>query len=113
MFQNSEVTGLLTEGTFFEGHLRFNGVLKMGGEFKGCLESQGTLVVQEGSKVEGKILVDTVIVSGSMSNVEIFSKKKVLLQPTAVVKGFIETTVLEIKDGALFEGSIKKIKATS
>lgn len=113
MFQNNEVTGLLTEGTFFEGHLRFNGVLKMGGEFKGSLESKGTLVVQEGAKVEGKIVVDTVIVSGEMSNVEIFSKKKVLLQSTAVVKGFIETAVLEIKDGALFEGNIKKIKGLS
>lgn len=110
MFQDSEVTGLLTEGTFFEGHLRFNGVLKMGGEFKGSLESKGTLVIQEGAKVEGKFLVDTLIVSGLMENVEIFSKK-IVLQPTAVVKGFIQTLVLEIKDGALFEGNIKKIKS--
>lgn len=109
MFQNSEVTGLLTEGTFFEGHLRFDGVLKMGGEFKGSVQSKGTLVVQEGAKIEGKIAVDILIVSGLMENVEIFSKK-VLLQPTAVVKGFVQTLVLEIKDGALFEGNIKKIQ---
>lgn len=109
---NSEhsITGLLGEGTFFNGHLSFQGVVKIGGEFKGRVTSKGTLVVQKTASVEGDLEVAELIVFGELKNVNIVASKQVVLEPTAMVTGSVKTPVFKVQDGAVFDGYSEMLK---
>jgi len=83
----------------------FEGVLQVDSLVKGNIRSAyGTLLISEEGRVEADVDVRIAIVDGS-SKGELRATEYVILESTARVSGNIHTPSLEIKDGALFEGS--------
>ncbi|MGE4232396.1 MAG: polymer-forming cytoskeletal protein [Bacteriovoracia bacterium] len=93
------------EGTMeFDGFTRFNGTLK--GELKGKTNSE--LIIGQNGVVEGIVNGDTIIVDGFVRG-DIHAKKRVVISETGRVIGNIDSPNLAIKFGGFFEGKSKTL----
>ncbi len=103
-FSPGQVTALLDQGSIFDGRLTFEGTVRIGGQFKGEIFTNDTLVVNSGAKVDAQIEADTVIISGSVKG-NIFARRKVIMHPPATFTGTVTTPSLRIDEGVVFEGA--------
>lgn len=103
-----EITVVLQRGSHLEGKLQFEGTARIDGSFKGEIFTPDILVIGDEATVEGQIEADIVVISGKFEG-SIFATQRVEIQAPAVVRGTIQTAVLQIEEGALFEGETKMI----
>ena len=62
---------IIGEDIIFKGTLRFNNSLRLKGQMKGTIESNGNLIVDETGQVDADIIVSSLAVNGSLrGNVE-------------------------------------------
>lgn len=106
--ESSQVTGVLEEGTVFEGKLCFEGTVRIGGEFRGEIFSHDVLIVGETAKVLANIEAGTVIINGEVIG-NINAKHRVEIHRPAVFRGNITTPSLLVDEGVIFEGSSKMV----
>jgi cytoskeletal protein CcmA (bactofilin family) len=86
------------------GEINFEGTLTVNGYLAGLIFSpEGTLVVSEKGRIDGDILVKSVVIHGSVRG-DIHATRKIELASPANVIGDIETVELVIQPGAVFEG---------
>jgi len=90
-----------------EGRLCFTGSVRIDGRVNGEIISTGLLVVEEMAIITGDILVENIILSGTVYG-NIQASKQVQLHATAKVYGHINYGELSI-EGALHEGSSHKL----
>lgn len=102
--ESNQVTALIDRGAFFEGRLTFEGTVRIGGEFKGEIFTNDTLVVDPSAKVDAQIEAETVIICGSVKG-NIFARRKVIMHPPAIFTGTVTTPSLRIDEGVVFEGA--------
>ncbi len=95
---------LLDRGCQFEGKLTFEGSVQINGKFRGEIFSEGTLIIGDSAEIEGKIEIDTVIISGSFTG-SIVAKRKIEIHPPALVHGDIITPALVVQEGAVYQGN--------
>jgi cytoskeletal protein CcmA (bactofilin family) len=100
-----EINAFLGTGTSYEGKLNFQGSVRIDGEFRGEVESDGTLVVGSDARIAGRIQVGQLILSGRIEG-EIVATGKVVMHKQANLKGIIRTPVLIMEEGALLEGEV-------
>ncbi len=98
------ITALLDQGAFFEGKLTFEGTVRIGGQFKGEIFTQDTLVINQGALVEAQIEADVLILSGELIG-NVFARRRVIMHPPAVFKGTVTSPSLRIDEGVVFEGA--------
>jgi cytoskeletal protein CcmA (bactofilin family) len=97
------------EDTVFDGKLEFSKPLCIKGKFKGEINSNSFLLIDETADVEAKISANVVIIAGRVrGNVE--GKEKVEIVSSGKLYGDIITPKLKIWDGVIFEGSCHMIK---
>lgn len=99
-----QLTALLDHGASFEGRLTFEGVVRIGGQFKGEIFTQDTLIINPGARVEAQIEADVVIISGHLSG-NVFARRRVVMHPPAIFKGTVTSPSLRIDEGVMFEGA--------
>lgn len=99
-----QINGLLDRGCNFEGKLTFDGVVQINGDFRGEVFSDGTLVVGRDAHISAKILVDTLIIDGSVEgNIE--AKSKIELHRSGTLVADVVSQTFVIEDGGVFQGS--------
>lgn len=98
------VTALLEKGASFDGRLTFEGTVRIGGDFRGEIFTNDTLVINPGAHVEAQIEAETVIISGAVKG-NIFARRRVIMHPPAIFQGTVTTPSLRIDEGVLFEGA--------
>lgn len=108
---DNRITALLDHGASFEGQLTFEGTVRIGGNFKGEIYTDDTLVVNQGARVEAHIEANIVILSGAVKG-NIFAKNRVIMHPPAIFKGTVTTPSLRIDEGVVFEGASSMPKNT-
>ena len=96
-------------GVTLRGRLCFNGVIRLDGRLQGEIISSGTLVVEETAVIIGDILVENIVLSGTVYG-NIRASKHVQLNSSAKVYGHIDYGELSI-EGAVHEGSSHKFNA--
>jgi cytoskeletal protein CcmA (bactofilin family) len=101
---DGRLTALLDEGSNFEGKLSFEGVVRIGGIFKGEIFTRDTLVVNPGAFVEAEVEADVVVMSGTFVG-SVAARKRVIMHPPAVFRGTVTTPSLRIDEGVTFEGA--------
>lgn len=95
---------IIGEDIIFKGTLRFNNSLRLKGQMKGTIESNGSLIVDETGQVDADITVSSLQVNGSLrGNVE--AREKVEVGKTGTVIGDIKTPLISIETGAKFSGN--------
>ncbi|HET9554678.1 MAG TPA: polymer-forming cytoskeletal protein [Anaeromyxobacteraceae bacterium] len=102
----SDLNALLGRGSEFEGKLTFEGTVRIDGKFTGTIVTNDVLVVGEGAKISAEITCGTIIVHGEITG-NVKAKATVELHHPARMKGNIETPVLMIEKGVVFEGQTK------
>lgn len=92
-----------------EGRLCFTGMIRLDGRVNGDIISTGSLIVEETAVVTGNIVVETLVLSGTVYG-NIVAFKHVQLNGISKVYGHISYGELSI-EGALHEGSSHKLTA--
>ena len=103
-----EITVVLQQGCSLEGRLQFEGTARIDGKFKGEIFTPDILIIGSEARVEGQVEADVVIISGHF-NGNILATQRVEIQPPAIVKGVIQTGILQVEEGAVFEGETKML----
>jgi cytoskeletal protein CcmA (bactofilin family) len=96
----------IDEGCEIEGDYKFSGTVMLNCTFRGNIESTGTLVIGEKAVINAGIASAVVRVSGEI-NGRLVASERVELESKARVVGDIETPVLVIEQGAVFEGQCR------
>src|SRR3954462_13621875 len=93
--ESGQLTALLDHGASFEGRLTFEGTVRIGGQFRGEIFTNDTLVINAGAHVVAQIEPDTVIISGKMRG-NIFARRRVVMPPPATFQGTVTAPSLRI-----------------
>jgi cytoskeletal protein CcmA (bactofilin family) len=98
------VNAYVGRNTTFEGKIRFEGIFRIDGTYDGEVLSGDSLVVGETAEVNAQINVNTLTVHGHV-NGNITAKNRILIHSPGKVLGDIQTPVLVISEGAIFQGN--------
>ena len=100
----SDVGTFIASGAIFEGTLTLKGDFRIDTEFRGELETDGTITVGPEGTVVGNIRAREVVIRGAVVG-DVFAPRQLILEPTGKLHGDIETACLEIQKHAFFKGS--------
>jgi cytoskeletal protein CcmA (bactofilin family) len=103
---NHGVTSIIDHGCEAQGRLNFIGTVAMNGKFHGELFSADTLLLGKEGEVQAEVQVAVGIISGLVRG-NITGRERVELGRTARIFGNIETPVLVLEEGAVFDGQCK------
>ena len=94
----------------FTGEVQFRSMLRIDGHFSGQVDSaDGTLIVSNGAQVSKAVInVAVAKINGTVEG-DINASKELVLGPTANVTGKVAARLLTIEEGALFNGSFRRI----
>jgi len=98
------VNAFLGISTVSEGKISFEGMCRLDGKYDGEILSGDSLVIGETAEVNGQITVNTLTVHGKV-NGNITAKKRLVIYPPGKILGDIQTPVLVVSEGAVFEGN--------
>ena len=88
-----------------EGNLVFEGTLFLNGHVKGAIESRaGTIVVGEDALIHADIVVRKATIKGEIKG-SVRASERIELYPPARVYGDINSPVVQIDAGVIFEGA--------
>ena len=95
----------------FTGEVQFRSMLRIDGHFSGHVDSaDGTLIVSTGAQVsEAVINVAVAKINGTVEG-DINASEELVLGPTANVTGKVSARKLSVAEGALFNGTFRRIK---
>jgi cytoskeletal protein CcmA (bactofilin family) len=105
----NRVNSVIGKGTVFEGIISTKETLRVDGLVKGTINSEGTLVIGNGGKVEGTINTVNVLVGGEVEG-EIFASNNVEANPTGRIFGSIHTKNLIVDEKAIFQGTCEMLE---
>lgn len=107
------VTGFVGSGTTLTGEANFKGMLRIDGHLSGHVSSEkGTLIVSSGGQVDANVEVAAAKINGVV-NGDIIASQRIEMGRTAHVSGNIQTPILVIEQGAIFEGSCRMARSQS
>ncbi|MBP9886551.1 MAG: polymer-forming cytoskeletal protein [Leptospiraceae bacterium] len=99
-----KVDTIIGEDIIFKGTLKFQNSLRLKGQMRGTIESNGALIVDETGQVDADITVSSLAVNGTLrGNVE--AREKIDIGKTGSIVGDIKTPLLNIESGAKFSGN--------
>ena len=104
MKTKDEINAFLGVNTEFEGKLTFTGAVRVDGRFKGEIITKGTLIVGELAVIESDIHASHIIVNGEIRG-NIMAEKRLEIHASGRVSGNIQTPVLVIDEGVVFNGN--------
>ncbi len=111
--QAAPQANMVTPGSEFEGTLRTDDNIRVGGKVKGSLHAGGKVIVAPEGRVEGDVHADVADVAGHVKG-DLRIKTRLLLTSTARVEGTITTGRLIVEEGAEFDGecTMGRLKAS-
>jgi cytoskeletal protein CcmA (bactofilin family) len=104
--QNKIVT-FLGKNTVFDGVLKFEGIIRIDGLFKGRVEApEGILVIGEAARLESDIHVSSIIISGEVRG-DITAESKIDIHVPGRVFGNIQAPTVVVQEGVVFAGKCR------
>jgi cytoskeletal protein CcmA (bactofilin family) len=104
------LTGFIDEGSEIEGKYTFSGTVMLNGKFTGEIVSPDTLIVGEKGVINATIRAAVVLISGEVVG-NVLASERVELHGKARVFGDLETPVVVVEEGVLFEGHCRMTKS--
>lgn len=93
-------------GVVLEGKLSSNGNINVDGLINGDITANGNVSVGETGEVVGEIKAEVITIGGRVKGT-IYAREKAVLESKAVLQGDINTKILVVEAGAIFDGSSK------
>ncbi len=100
----SKVNSVIGKGTEFEGTIRTKETFRVEGFVKGNIISEGTLIIGNGGKVDGKIEANNILVGGEVYG-ELYASNKIEANASGRIYGNIHTKSLIVDENAIFQGT--------
>lgn len=101
---NQPVDTLISQHCTIEGNLLTQNSVKMDGRIQGNLRAEGQAIIGENGVVVGDVEATDLLVFGRLEG-NILAKT-VQLKPSARILGNIDTEMLLVDPGALYQGSV-------
>ena len=101
-----EINAFFGGDTEFEGKLSFRGAVRIDGNFKGEIFTEGTLIVGESAIIESTIHVSHIIISGEIRG-NIIADKRIEIHAPGRVFGNIQAPIIIMEEGVIFEGNCR------
>jgi cytoskeletal protein CcmA (bactofilin family) len=94
----------------FSGEIHFKSMLRVDGKFTGQISSpDGTLIISSGAQISGAVInVAVAKINGSVEG-DVNATKELVLGRTAIVVGTLTAAELVIEQGAVFNGSCRRL----
>ena len=99
----------VSENLHITGSIFSSGKISFNGSIKGTLESK-SLYVGKNGYIDGKVGADEAVILGKIKGT--LKGNKVRLAASSRIEGDTYHQVIAIEDGAIYEGSIKRIKTS-
>jgi len=109
MKTKDEINAFLGVNTDFEGKLSFSGAVRVDGRFKGEITTGGTLIIGELAVIESDIKASHIIVNGEIRG-NVIAEKRMEIRAPGKVFGNIQTPLLVINEGVVFNGNCQMDK---
>ncbi len=111
MLKKKDEDKILDVSASMQGSLVFSDPvnLRINGKFEGDLKTKGTLEIGKNAEVKAEIRGEVINIAGKVKGT-IIAEKKLILLSTAVVEGEISTPLLQINEGAIFEGNCRMVQ---
>ncbi len=103
------IKAFLGEDTEFNGHLNFEGTVRIDGVFEGDIFTNDNLIVGEKARIMAEVKVGTIMVQGRVEG-NIHAARKVHITSKGQIIGNIAAPALQIEDGAVVDGQITMLK---
>ena len=100
----SKVNSVIGKGTEFEGTIRTKETFRVEGFVKGNIISEGTLIIGNGGKVDGKIEANNILIGGEAYG-ELYASNKIEANASGRIYGNIHTKSLIVDENAIFQGT--------
>ena len=100
----NQMNGFIGKGMSMEGRLKFEGSVRIDGDFKGEIDAEGLLIIGEGALIEAVITVGSAIICGEVRG-DIDASGRVELKKPAYIYGNIRAQNIIIEEGVVFEGN--------
>jgi cytoskeletal protein CcmA (bactofilin family) len=94
---------LIAADVTIEGKIEGAGHVRIAGRFKGDVNVQGNVTIEQGAHVTGEVKAATVIVSGEVQG-NINATSRVELLETGVINGDVKAAVLTVAAGSRMRG---------
>ncbi len=102
----SEEESIIAQGTVSDGTLHSAGNLRIQGQAKGEIHCAGTLTIEEGARVDARVVAGQITVAGTLTG-EITCHGRLQLLPSGRLAGRTATATLAIQEGAIYEGELR------
>jgi cytoskeletal protein CcmA (bactofilin family) len=100
---SGDINTILGKETSFKGVLTYEGTVKIDGKVEGEIIARDTLIIGEDAEINADIDVGRLISRGRIRG-NITVKDRAEFFAPAVLRGNIQTPVIVIEDGVIFEG---------
>ena len=103
--QVSGAPTLIGAGSEFEGELRVNGPMSLGGTIVGNGTIDGAVSIARDGHWRGNVTARSAVVAGKITG-DVTIESKLEIGKTAVIRGNIRARVIAIADGAVVDGQM-------
>jgi cytoskeletal protein CcmA (bactofilin family) len=93
------------------GSYNSKGSIRVDGELYGNVTSEDGVIVGERGMIRGNIVAKSVVVGGKVKG-NVTAYQRLELQGTAQVEGDISTPILQVEEGAFYEGNCQMEEAS-
>jgi cytoskeletal protein CcmA (bactofilin family) len=94
---------LIAADLTIEGKIEGSGHVRIAGRFKGDINVQGNVTIEQGAHVTGQVTAATVVVSGEVHG-NIHATSRVELLETGAINGDVKAAVLTVAAGSRMRG---------
>ncbi len=103
--QVSGAPTLIGAGSEFEGELKVNGPMSLGGTIVGDGTIDGALSIARDGHWRGNVAARSAIVAGTITG-DVTVEAKLEIGKTAIIRGSVRARVIAIADGAIVDGQM-------
>ena len=104
-----DVVAFVGKGVNSKGTISCSGTVRIEGFHEGEITTDGVLLVGEEAVVKAKITAGTIVSKGKITG-DVVAKERVKLRAPAVFDGCLNTRMLSVEDGVLFNGALEMSK---
>ena len=94
---------LLGSSAIFDGHLKCAGGVRVEGEFKGRIETDGNIIIGKAAILHADLVGHDVLISGKVTG-NIFAEGQLAILASGQVVGDVEVGSILIEEGGIFSG---------
>ncbi|PIW69375.1 MAG: cell shape determination protein CcmA [Ignavibacteriales bacterium CG12_big_fil_rev_8_21_14_0_65_30_8] len=86
--------------------MKCNGNIRVDGAIHGDIDAVGNITIGSSGKVKGEITAKDITIGGKVDGI-VRAENKVVLEAKSMLRGELNTKILVIAEGAIFDGTSK------